>query len=332
MTSLAKKRALNARGLIAPLGLCCAFAALALVLALGLGSTGLSFSLDALTKPPILYFRAPRIVMALMAGGALAGAGVTFQAILGNPLADPYIMGVSGGAALGGTLALLLPAGLLVAPAAAFIGAVVATFGSYWLARRLGGSALVLILTGVVFNAYASSVITFIKTVVTATKAQEILFWLMGSLGYPSWGDVAMTAGGVAIGLAILVGLSSRLNALSFGDEVAASLGINVGLYKGLAFFAASLAVGVVVAQVGLVGFIGLVVPHFLRILLKPDHRLLMPASILVGGGSMVLADAIARVGFVFIDHTLPVGVITAFIGGPFFILLLFTHRRRLSA
>jgi len=304
---------------------------------LGPGGTDLAslWPLDPDTNPQaatVLLARLPRVLLAALVGAALAAVGVSFQALLRNPLADPFIMGVSGGAALGGTLALALlgtsiAAGIALQGPSAFIGALVATFLVYKVGRVAGRvDTVTILLVGVVFNAFASAVIMFLKTVVTATKTQEILIWLMGSLGYREYSTILFVAIGVAIGIAVLMFMSSSMNALALGERSASHLGVDVEKAKRVIFFAASLLVGLAVSVSGLIGFVGLIVPHLTRLVLGPDHRLLLPASALAGSFFLVLSDLAARLLFVPLSTEPPVGVITAFLGGPFFLLLL---RRR---
>jgi iron complex transport system permease protein len=260
-----------------------------------------------------------------MAGMGLSAAGVAFQAILRNPLADPYIVGVSGGAALGGVMALVIGiSGPATLPAFAFAGAVASTLLLFALARAGGrADALTLLLVGVVFNAFAAAVVTFIKTVVSATKAQEILFWLMGVI------DVVPATTLVALGFYIVLGslvlllAGGALNLLSTSDDEAAALGLPVEWARLAVFLAAALLVGAVVATCGMIGFVGLVVPHILRLLIGADHRWLTPAAILGGGTFLVVADTVARLTFYVFGTEVPVGVVTAFTGGPFFLILL---------
>lgn len=317
---------------------------LSMLLACLLGPGGTDFArllpLDPASNPEaatLLLVRLPRALLAAIVGLALAAVGTTFQGLLRNPLADPFIMGVSGGAALGGTLAVvflaglpLIDGGLAVLAPASFAGAACAT----WLVYRLGRVAgrletTTVLLAGVVFNAFASAVIMFFKSTVEATKAQEILFWLMGSLGYLDYRTLAIVALGVAVGLALLWARSPHLNALSLGEPGAAHLGVDVERTKREVFLAASLLTGLAVCVSGLIGFVGLIVPHVMRLVLGPDHRLLLPASALAGASFLVLADLGARMLYCWLGSEPPVGVVTAFLGGPFFLFLLRSRHRR---
>jgi iron complex transport system permease protein len=273
----------------------------------------------------LLGLRLPRVILGAVAGCGLAVAGVTFQALLRNPLADPYVVGVSGGAALGGVVALVcgLSAPWAV-PLFAFGGAIISIVALFSLAQARGRTdPLTLLLIGVIFNAFASAIVTFFKAVVTPTKAQEILFWLMGVIGIESLPNLLALSAYVGLGTAALWMLAGVMNLLAVGDDDAASLGIAVGRLRFACFVAASLVVGAVVAVAGMIGFVGLVVPHVLRRLGGADHRWLLPASALVGASFLMLADAGSRLAFLWFGSELPVGAITAFTGGPFFLALL---------
>ncbi len=293
----------------------------ALFLAVMLGST--TFSSDS-SAAALFWLRTPRAILGYATGGALAVSGVAFQALLRNPLADPYVMGVSAGAALGGTVAIIFTGSILLIPLCSFSGALVTIIFTMWLARRFPqNSALTMLLTGVVINAFASSLITVLKVAVSATKAQELLFWLMGTLGYPALNEAILALILVLGGALLLTLLAPKLNALALGEKVAATLGINVERLRWVIYLAASLIVAAVVSLVGMIGFIGLVVPHALRLIIGPDHRLLLPCSFFSGAALLLLADTAARLGFGLFDTSLPVGVITSFFGGPFFLWLL---------
>lgn len=296
---------------------------------LSLGSTRLSFA-ELIEMDILLLARLPRVVFAGIVGAALACAGAVFQAILRNPLADPYILGISGGAALGGSLMVAL--GIMSAlgtPAAAFAGGLGALAVILLAARIMPKSSTlstyVLLLTGVIFNAFASAVIMFLKSVLSAQKAQELLFYLMGSLSVEGIG-LAHTLGVVLVVSVLLGGqlaYARSLNALTLGDESAQALGVDARRTRMVTVVLASLAVAVAVAYTGLIGFVGLVVPHAMRLAFGSDHRVLLPMCILGGASFLILADTIARVSFMAISTTLPVGVITAFLGAPIFFYFL---------
>jgi iron complex transport system permease protein len=279
-----------------------------------------------------LDVRLPRVLAAAFLGGSLTVAGVVFQALLRNPLADPYVLGVSGGASIGGVLALLLGfggatslLGELAVPAFAFVGALAALLLIEWVAT-VGGKLTVytILLTGAIFNAFASALIYFIQTIASLEQLHAIVFYLMGSvplLGYRGVGVLAVTS---LLATVALLSMARDYNALTVGEEGAAQLGVDVERIKRRTFVLGSLLTGMAVSLAGLIGFVGLVVPHLLRLVLGPDHRLLLPAAFLGGGAFLVLADLTARVAVA--PGELPVGVVTALVGGPFFLYLL---RRR---
>jgi len=293
--------------------------------ALGIGTSQIDLLAVVRLEPLVLGVRLPRVLLAALAGAGLSVAGVAFQALLRNPLADPYVVGVSGGAAVGGVIALVL--GLSSAwalPLFAFGGAVASVLLLFYLAHAYGKSdPLTLLLIGVVFNSFAAAVVTFFKAVVTPTKAQEILYWLMGVIGVEAAPTLAALAVYVAVGTGALVVLAGALNLLSLGDDEATGLGLSANRARLACFLAAALLVGAVVAVAGMIGFVGLVVPHVLRRLGGADHRWLLPASALTGAAFLIAADAVARLTFYFFGTELPVGAVTAFTGGPFFLGLL---------
>jgi iron complex transport system permease protein len=274
--------------------------------------------------------RLPRVLLAALVGAALSGAGVAFQAVLRNPLADPYILGVSGGAGLGATAAILLGAGQLAAgsalrQAAAFGGALLTLGILLLVARRRGGTSPVsLLLAGVVINAFFSALILFVVTAADSTRLQQIFRWLVGRTEVLPWGALLSMLVFLGLGLGVLAALSGRLNLLAFGEDTARTLGTDVERVRLLAILAASLVTAAAVSFAGLVGFVGLMVPHALRLVVGPDHRRLLPAAVLGGAAFLVLADALAR--WVVAPGELPVGVVTALTGGPLF-LWLFARR-----
>lgn len=295
----------------------------------------------------LLELRLPRALLGAAVGCALAAAGAALQALLRNPLAEPFVLGVSGGAALGGTLVLLaasltsrllVPLGAFLATASpvalgAMLGATGATVLVFAVGRVDGQLAPeTALLVGVVFNAFAAAVISLLKVLVPPEQAARLLYWLMGAIGYERPAALSVGAGCIAVSVAVLLLLSARLNLLALGDEEAASLGVNVGRTRATVLFAASAATGAAVALSGMVGFVGLIVPHVARRLLGPDHRLLLPASCLFGAAFLTLADALARVAFLSLGTEPPVGALTAFMGGPLFLWLLRRGDRRAGA
>jgi iron complex transport system permease protein len=273
--------------------------------------------------------RLPRLALAAIAGAALAATGVAFQALLRNPLADPYVLGVSAGAALGGTVAVAAglgatALGAAALPLASFVGAAASVTLLYALARASNRvSTQTLLLTGVVFNAFSGAVILFVKTVVSPQKAQELLFWMVGRLDYPTGRTLVTLGVYVAIGLVVLLLDSARMNTLALGEEGAEALGVSAEAVKKRILIASSLIVGAVVSVTGPIGFVGLIVPHAVRLALGPDHRLLLPASALAGAAFLALSDLVARLLFNVFSADSPVGVVTAILGGPLFLFLL---------
>ncbi len=277
--------------------------------------------------------RLPRVVFAGLVGAALAVGGAVFQAVLRNPLADPYILGISGGAALGGTVILVVgtvSVGALAigAPVGAFVGALGALAVIFGVERWTPpgrASTYVLLLAGVIVNAFAASLIMFLQSVVTARQAQEILFYLMGSLAVEGTSVVVMAmAAAVILGSVLLIyRYAVDLNALSLGDEDAAYLGVDVQRVRRVTVILASLAVAVSVAFSGIIGFVGLVVPHAIRLVVGPDHRVLLPACAFGGAAFLGAADVLVRGGFGLLGTTLPVGVLTSLIGAPIFLYFL---------
>jgi iron complex transport system permease protein len=270
--------------------------------------------------------RLPRVGAAALVGACLSLAGVCFQALLRNPLADPFVLGISGGAALAGVAVLSVGAaagfGVGAVPVAAFAGALGATallFGVAGWRGRL--SATTLLLTGVVFNAFASAAIVFLASLGGMAEGTSIFLWLIGTLSVARTEMLAALAGVLAAGLACALPLARALDLLALGEETAEQLGVAVERAKRLLLLATALVVGGAVSVSGLIGFVGLIVPHTLRLLFGPDHRLLVPASVLGGGAFLVACDTVART--LLPGRELPVGAITALVGGPLFLLLL---------
>jgi iron complex transport system permease protein len=269
--------------------------------------------------------RLPRVATGALTGGMLAVSGVVFQALLRNPLAEPYLLGVSSGAAVGAvcSLALGLSASAYFAlPLAALLGALAAIAVVFEVAR-VGGrlDTRVLLLAGVVVSAFLSACVLLILTFVRAETLRSAFFWTMGSLSGASWGMIgAMLAYGIPA-VAVILGMSRHLNALTLGEETAAHLGTDAERVKRVAFVLASLLAAATVSVAGVIGFVGLVVPHAVRLSGVRDHRALTPLSFLVGGSALVLADAVARTAAAPME--IPIGVVTAFLGVPLFLVLL---------
>lgn len=275
----------------------------------------------------IVELRLPRALAAFAVGGQLALAGALLQVLLTNPLADPYVLGVSGGAAVGALLALLLGAALAPVAVAAFVGALASMFLVFHLSRgpRAVWSPLRLLLTGVVVAAGWGAAVSFLLAVAPEAGLKGMLFWLMGDLAgveTPWLGLVVLL-----VGLPAVMPAARSLNLLSRGETQAASLGVNVGALRLYLYFAASLLTAAAVTLGGTIGFIGLVVPHLLRLVVGSDHRILLPGAVLLGGSLLVIADTLART--VLAPQQLPVGVLTALLGVPLFLYLLQREARR---
>ncbi len=283
----------------------------------------------------VLRIRLPRVLLAVLVGASLAVSGVLFQALLRNPLADPFVLGISGGAALGAILVLSLGGavglGYAAVPPAAFAGSVCATLLLYAVAGIRGRvSATHLLLTGVVFNAFASAAIVFLASISGLMEGAGIFLWLIGSLAASRVDVAGWVAVFLAVGLACAVPLARSLNLMTLGEESAQQLGVDIERQKRILLLATSLMVGAAVSVAGLIGFVGLIIPHLLRLLLGPDHRLLVPAAALGGAAFLVVCDAAAR--SLLGGRELPVGAITALAGGPLFLYLLRRHQLRAFA
>lgn len=306
--------------------------------ALLLAVTALSLALGSAERPTsdiVLEIRLPRVVLGALVGAGLATAGVLLQALLHNPLADPYILGISGGAALGGVAALALGAGVGAAafsvPLAAFLGALGATALLYAVTGSVGRApAHSLLLTGVVFNAFASSVIVFVTTATDLSRMAGIFLWLIGSIRWVDYWLIAGVAALLFLGLGVGIFHAYALNLLSQGDEVASHLGVDVVRVRRRVLLATALLIGASVAVSGLIGFVGLMIPHLLRLLIGADHRVLVPASALLGAAFLMLADTLART--LLAPTELPVGALTALVGGPLFLILLRRELARTAA
>jgi iron complex transport system permease protein len=320
-----------------------ALAAAAVVFSLGFGAarldlgevvTALRGRGDPAAVTIVRELRLPRAILAALVGGALALAGATFQALLRNPLAEPYILGVSSGAAVG-AVAWIAAGGLALSqlglPAAALAGALVAIALVLSIATRVDRrlDVRVLLLAGVVAGSFFNACILLLLAFQEADAFRSAMFWMMGSLAGATWRAVGFLASAVALGGTLLLALSRAFNALAVGEETAAFLGIPVDRVRRAAYLIASgLAAGSVIAAGG-IGFVGLVVPHAVRIVWGGEHRFLLPAAFFAGAAFLPLADLLARV--VVAPNELPLGVVTAFIGVPFFVALLRRQARRVE-
>jgi iron complex transport system permease protein len=272
--------------------------------------------------------RLPRVLAAALVGAALASAGVVFQAMLRNPLATPFTLGVSAGSSLGAMLAILFGASaalgpLSPVPLASLAGAVLAAAIVYWLATQPGRpiSTSVLLLAGVTLNSFFSALILFAQFLADYAQVYRAARWLMGDLDVGSFAPLYGSLPLIVAAFAMFAVLPGALNLLSLGPDAAAARGVNVGRVQRMAFISASLATSAAVSLSGPIGFIGIVVPHLVRLLVGVDHRIVLPASALFGASFLIACDLVART--VLAPVEIPVGVVTAMIGGPFFLWLL---------
>jgi ABC-type Fe3+-siderophore transport system permease subunit len=271
----------------------------------------------------ILRIRLPRVILAGLSGFALSLGGVVFQALLRNPLADPFILGVSSGSAFGAVLGIMLGFSYnLGIPVMAFGGALLTMYIVLFIGQKtMGMESSTILLSGVIINAFFTAIIMFFIATATDDRLHSMLFWLYGDLSQSRFAESALTGPAVLAGFVILYCFARHLNLMTAGEDAALHLGVDVRKAKLICFLVVSLVVGLVVAFSGLIGFVGLVIPHLARMAFGSDHRLLMPVSALGGAIFLIAADTLART--VISPSELPVGVITAFLGAPFFIYLL---------
>lgn len=279
----------------------------------------------------ILQIRLPRIILAVLVGSALAVAGVVMQGLFKNPMADPYIIGISSGAALGASSTIVLGItvfGLYTISSMAFLGAIISSFVVYNIAR-VGGKVPVgtLLLSGIALASFLSA-ITALMTYLAGEKLHQIIFWLMGGLWNANWNQVMIAFPVICFGIIAVYIFARDLNIMLLGEEPAQHLGIEVESLKRIMLIIASLITGVAVSVSGIIGFVGLIIPHIVRILVGPDHRILIPASTLTGAIFLVWADTLART--IIAPTEIPVGIITALFGAPFFIYLLRRKKREM--
>ena len=271
--------------------------------------------------------RAPRILAAIVVGAALAGAGVSFQAVLRNPLAEPFTLGISSGASFAAVIAIHLGGGGGVLGLAAVAGAALSV-AFVWRLGRVGASLppATLLLAGVTLAMFCSAGTMLVQYTSDFRDIPMILHWMMGSFDEVGYGDLGRAGPAIALGLVVLLALARDLNALAAGDEAAASVGVAAGRAQTIAFATSSLLVGAAIAIAGPIGFVGLIVPHALRAVVGPDHRVLLPASMLCGGAMLIVCDAVAQ--YALLPTHLAVGIVTALIGGPFFLFILMRAKR----
>jgi iron complex transport system permease protein len=292
---------------------------------------GLHSPLSGAEDAILWELRLPRVILGAVVGGTLAAAGAAYQGVFRNPLADPYLLGAAAGAGLGATLvAAYAPATALsgdLLPLSAFVGASVAVIAAYVLGRSAGAAAgpAALVLAGVTIASFLTALQTFVQQQNVDT-VQEVYSWLLGRLATSGWREVGIILPYAAASWLIIIGHRRLLDVLSVGDDEAAALGVNVARVRLLVVVAATIATAAAVAVSGLIAFVGIIVPHTIRLLVGGSYRLLLPLSVIVGAGFLVFADVIART--VMSPAELPIGVVTAFFGAPFFAVVLRTSRR----
>jgi iron complex transport system permease protein len=286
---------------------------------------------DPIVESTLWVVRFPRIVMGLAVGAALAVAGAVMQAVFGNPLAEPGVVGVSSGAALGAATAITIGASVLGGPGVAlfaFVGGLLATLLVYAVARAGGRTEVVtLLLTGIAVNAIAQAGIAFVLFVADTASREQIVFWQLGSLGGSRWDQVALVAVVAALGIALALVLARRYDLLALGERSARHLGVDVERLRIVSIVLVALLTGAAVAFTGIIAFVGLVVPHLIRMIIGPAHRGLILASAVGGGALLVVADLLTRT--LVAGAELPIGMLTSLVGGPFFFWLLYRQRRR---
>lgn len=280
----------------------------------------------------LMSVRIPRVLIGAVVGAILAAVGAALQALVRNPLAEGGILGISGGGAMGAIVAMVAAAklggGEALVPIGAFVAALLSTFAVYRIALVRGRlEPFTLLLAGVIFNAFWGAAIMMVNSVVNFFFVRTIIFWLMGSFEAPTYREVVIAAIVALGGGAVLIAYARDLNLLSLGDEEAGVLGVEVERLRRIIFVVTSLMIGVAVSVSGIITFVGLIVPHVLRMTLGADHRLLIPASLICGAAFTVAADLFART--IIAPAELPVGAITALCGGPFFIYVLRREGRR---
>jgi iron complex transport system permease protein len=324
--------------------------AVSIVISLSIGSAGISVKdvwgilihqLPWLTDEPVAYspgevaivtqVRLSRVLLAVLVGACLALAGTGFQGVLRNPLADPYTLGVASGSSVGAAFIILFGLqtvlGMWTIPLVAFSTGTVTLLGVFWLSRSKGVMQIeTLILSGVIIQSFLGAFVSFMVSM-SQSVVNQILFWLMGSLAMRSWDNVYMLIPFLAVGLPLLLLYGQSLNLFVLGERHAAHLGIRVERTKLIVLISSTLLTAAAVSVSGVIGFVGLVVPHLIRLLVGPDYRLITPLSAIGGGIFVLWADTLAR--NVLSPKEIPLGVVTALIGAPFFAYLL--HRRKLK-
>jgi iron complex transport system permease protein len=278
-------------------------------------------NLNNLYNVIIWDIRLPRILLATFVGIALAISGGVFQGCFRNPLVEPYILGVSSGAAFGASLGIVFPSFGLSVQIAAFLFGSLAVFGAYLLARVRGETPIImLILAGVIIGSIFSALVSILKYLAADTALREIVFWLMGGFYYTNWDDVALIAPVVIVCFLIIWLMSWKLNVLSMGDEEARTLGVNPEGYKAVFIIIATLVTAISVSAVGIIAWVGLMMPHAARMLLGPDHRFMLPAAAMMGGIYLIICDTLART---LTSSEIPIGILASILGAPYLMYLL---------
>jgi len=274
----------------------------------------------------VFQMRLARVILAVLVGAGLAASGVVLQGLLQNPMADPYILGISSGAALGATVAMLFNTGsqvlgMYAVPLCAFLGGVITAFSVYNLSRTGNRVSMpTLLLAGIAMGALLSAMTSYVM-IMSGKNIHQVVFWIMGGFFGRGWEHVKVLLPYVIAGFTVMYFYAQKLNVILMGEEQAQHLGVDVERLKQFMLSAATLSAAAAVAVSGIIGFVGLIIPHAVRLLVGPDHRVLLPASALVGAIFLTMADALARVAAA--PQEIPVGIITALCGGPFFIYLL---------
>jgi iron complex transport system permease protein len=289
---------------------------------------------DAMHSNIIINIRLPRVLLAGLVGASLAIAGAAFQGLLRNPLADPYTIGVSSGASLGAVLTLFLGlsipfAGMFTLPLFSILFSFLTIFAVLLFARKIERSMKVetIILTGIIFSSFLGALIS-LMIALTGEELRQIIGWLLGSVSMRGWAYIKIIIPFFVLGAILLLVNSKELNAMSFGEEKAQHIGVDVQKRKMMVLIAGSILTGAAVAVSGTIGFVGLVIPHLTRLLWGPDHRHLLPLSILMGAGFLIIADLVSRT--IIAPTELPIGVITAIIGAPAFAIILIKRKNKL--
>lgn len=289
---------------------------------------------DAMHSNIILNIRLPRVLLAGLVGASLAIAGAAFQGLLRNPLADPYTIGVSSGASLGAVLTLFLGlsipfAGMFTLPLFSILFSFLTIFAVLLFARKIERSMKVetIILTGIIFSSFLGALIS-LMIALTGEELRQIIGWLLGSVSMRGWAYIKIIIPFFVLGAILLLVNSKELNAMSFGEEKAQHIGVDVQKRKMMVLIAGSILTGAAVAVSGTIGFVGLVIPHLTRLLWGPNHRHLLPLSILMGAGFLIIADLVSRT--IIAPTELPIGVITAIIGAPAFAIILIKRKNKL--